>query len=140
MPAKRVPARTMPDKWDDSADVVVVGCGYAGAVAAIEAHDAGASVRLFRVIEDNIRQRSIRLLLSTPALRLITDDTGEIRGLTADHNGKTIRIRARRAVVLACGGFEANPEMQRQHWQEKPVLNAAYMGNTGDGIVMAQDV
>ena len=51
-----------------------------------------------------------------------------------------IRIRARRAVVLACGGFEANPEMQRQHWQEKPVLNAAYMGNTGDGIVMAQDV
>jgi hypothetical protein len=43
-------------------------------------------------------------------------------------------------VVLACGGFEANPEMQRQHWQEKPVLNAAYMGNTGDGIVMAQDV
>ena len=43
-------------------------------------------------------------------------------------------------MVLACGGFEANPEMQRQHWQEKPVLNAAYMGNTGDGIVMAQDV
>ena len=30
--------------------------------------------------------------------------------------------------------------MQRQFWQEKPVLNAAYMGNTGDGIRMAQDV
>ena len=30
--------------------------------------------------------------------------------------------------------------MQRQYWQEKPVLNAAYMGNTGDGIVMAQEV
>jgi hypothetical protein len=28
--------------------------------------------------------------------------------------------------------------MQRQYWQEKPVLNAAYMGNTGDGILMAQ--
>jgi succinate dehydrogenase/fumarate reductase flavoprotein subunit len=30
--------------------------------------------------------------------------------------------------------------MQMQFWQEKPVLNAAYMGNTGDGIRMAQDV
>ena len=30
--------------------------------------------------------------------------------------------------------------MQRQFWQEKPVLNAAYMGNTGDGILMAQEV
>ena len=51
-----------------------------------------------------------------------------------------LAIKARRAVVLACGGFEANPEMQRQYWQEKPVLNAAYMGNTGDGILMAQAV
>jgi succinate dehydrogenase/fumarate reductase flavoprotein subunit len=30
--------------------------------------------------------------------------------------------------------------MQMQYWQEKPVLNAAFMGNTGDGIRMAQDV
>jgi succinate dehydrogenase/fumarate reductase flavoprotein subunit len=30
--------------FDTSADVVVVGCGYAGAVAAISAHDAGAKV------------------------------------------------------------------------------------------------
>jgi succinate dehydrogenase/fumarate reductase flavoprotein subunit len=27
-----------------------------------------------------------------------------------------------------------------QYWQEKPILNAAYIGNTGDGIRMAQDV
>ena len=47
---------------------------------------------------------------------------------------------SRRAVILACGGFEASPELQMQYWQEKPVLNAAYMGNTGDGIRMAQDV
>jgi len=32
----------LPDKWDFEADVVVVGYGGAGAVAAITAHDAGA--------------------------------------------------------------------------------------------------
>ena len=31
-------------KWDKQADVVVVGCGGAGAAAAIEAHDAGSKV------------------------------------------------------------------------------------------------
>ena len=31
-------------KWDESADVVVIGSGFAGLTAAIEAHNAGASV------------------------------------------------------------------------------------------------
>jgi succinate dehydrogenase/fumarate reductase flavoprotein subunit len=34
----------LPDKWDFEADVVVVGYGGAGAVAAITAHDAGAKI------------------------------------------------------------------------------------------------
>src|SRR5258708_31526527 len=58
----------------------------------------------------------------------------------AQHDGRMFGIKARRAVVLACGGFEANSDMQRQYWQEKPVLNSAYMGNTGDGILMAHAV
>ena len=99
-----------------------------------------AGVRLFKVIEDNIAARGIPVMLSTAAVRLITDTDGRVRGLTAEHAGRLIRIRARKGVVLACGGFEANEDMQRQFWQEKPVLNAAYMGNTGDGIAMAQDV
>ena len=34
----------VPNRWDVEADVVCVGYGSAGAVAAIEAHDAGVSV------------------------------------------------------------------------------------------------
>ncbi len=99
-----------------------------------------AGVRLFKVIEDNIEACGVRVRLSTPAKRLIQSDDREILGVRAEHEGKLINIKARRAVVLACGGFEADPEMQKQFWQEKPVLNAAYAGNTGDGIRMAQDV
>jgi len=99
-----------------------------------------AGVRLFKVIEDNIRARKIRVMLSTPVRRLITGDNREVIGVVAERDGKPINIKARRAVILACGGFEANPEMQKQFWQEKPVLNAAYVGNTGDGIRMAQDL
>jgi succinate dehydrogenase/fumarate reductase flavoprotein subunit len=99
-----------------------------------------AGVRLFKVIDDNIRARQIRVMLSTPATRLIVGAAREVRGVAAVHDHKPITIKARRAVVLACGGFEADPDMQMQYWQEKPVLNAAFMGNTGDGIRMAQDV
>ena len=99
-----------------------------------------AGVRLFKVLEDNVSSRRLRISLSTAAARLITGVQGEICGVMAERDGRVLAIKARRAVVLACGGFEANPDMQRQYWQEKPVLNAAYMGNTGDGILMAQAV
>jgi succinate dehydrogenase/fumarate reductase flavoprotein subunit len=99
-----------------------------------------AGVRLFKVLEDNVSSRRLRISLSTAAARLITGVEGEICGVVAQRDGRVLAIKARRAVVLACGGFEANPDMQRQYWQEKPVLNAAYMGNTGDGILMAQAV
>src|SRR4051794_28722161 len=47
----------MPDMrrerpWHETADVVVVGYGYAGAVAALEAHDAGADVLLIEKMPD----------------------------------------------------------------------------------------
>jgi succinate dehydrogenase/fumarate reductase flavoprotein subunit len=97
-----------------------------------------AGVRLFKVIEDNIRARQIRVMLATAARRLVIGAGGEILGVIAARDDKPIAIKARRSVVLACGGFEADPELQMQYWQEKPVLNAAFMGNTGDGIRMAQ--
>ena len=34
----------VPQKWDDTVDVLCVGTGFSGLAAAIEAHNAGASV------------------------------------------------------------------------------------------------
>lgn len=99
-----------------------------------------AGVRMFKVIEDNVAERKITVWLDSPALRLLRGNGRKVLGVAARHNGAVIAIRARKAVVLACGGFEADAELQRQYWQQKPVLNAAFLGNTGDGIRMAQDV
>ncbi|MBI3949220.1 MAG: FAD-dependent oxidoreductase [Acidobacteria bacterium] len=41
--AKAIPITEVP-RWDREADVVIVGCGASGSVAAIEAYDAGAEV------------------------------------------------------------------------------------------------
>ena len=54
-------------------------------------------------------------------------------------DGEEINIKARRGVVLACGGFENNSEMKLQYFELQPVY-PVYLGNTGDGILMAQKI
>lgn len=98
-----------------------------------------AGINAFKVIDDNVRARpKIEVRMSTPVVRLLRNDAGEVAGLEAQGKGGARRIGARRGVVLACGGFEANPEMQRRYWQLRPVLPSATLGNTGDGLKMAQ--
>jgi len=92
--------------------------------------------RLFKVVLEEVRRRKgIVVRLGSPAERLLRGRDG-IEGIVV--GGKT--VLARRGVVLACGGFEADAEIQRQFWQIKPVLSAAVRSNTGDGIRMAQEV
>lgn len=91
--------------------------------------------RLFKVVLEEVRRRDgITVRLATPAERLLRERAGVV-GVVA--GGRA--IRARRGVVLACGGFEGDAQMQLQFWQIKPVLSAAVRGNTGDGIRMAQE-
>jgi succinate dehydrogenase/fumarate reductase flavoprotein subunit len=92
------------------------------------------------VVHDNVNARGIEIRLDTPARRLITQNTNEVRGLWVEGPDGLKSIKANKGVILACGGFEAAPEMQRQFWQIHPVLSAAHQGNTGDGIKMATDV
>jgi len=75
------------------------------------------------------------------ALRLVTDARGAVTGVVVRTPADTETIAAR-AVVLASGGFEANPEMRARYlgpnWELARVRGTPY--NTGDGIRMALDV
>lgn len=102
------------------------------------AHALRAGPNVFKVVEDNVRARDIEVRMSTPAARLLRDADGSIAGLQVEGPGGTRRIGAARGVILACGGFEASPDMLRQYLQLHPILPAATRGNTGDGVRMAQ--
>ena len=108
--------------------------GFSSEVAYPNVRGSAAGARLFKVVEDNVRERGIEVRLETGARRLLTNGAHRVMGIDVD-TGEPLHAGA---VVLACGGFEADAEMQKQFWQGKPVLPAAFRGNTGDGIRMAQ--
>jgi len=90
-------------------------------------------MHMFRVAHEHVLRRGIAVRLGSAVDRLWRQN-GEIRGVVC---GGDI-IPARRAVVLACGGFEASAELQRQFWSTPPMRPVATHGNTGDGIRIAQ--
>lgn len=85
--------------------------------------------------------RGIELRYQTSAQRLLQDSRGGVSGVLARTPNGLEEIEAR-SVVLACGGFESNPEW-RARYLNRPWDTARVRGtqfNTGDGLRMAMDV
>ena len=99
----------------------------------------GGSYKAFR---DVVKQlKNVEIMYETPAIALIQDaDTKEVYGVTAQNkDGSTFNVRANKGVVLACGGYENNLEMQRDFHGMDVVYTAGTPGNTGDGIKMLME-
>ncbi|MCL5960703.1 MAG: FAD-binding protein [Chloroflexi bacterium] len=106
----------------------------------LRCHNKMAGVNLIKLIMDNVEARGIEARFSTPARRLETDDSGAVVGVIAESGGRELAVRARRAVILATGGFEHNRWLQQQHLQGTPFSSMAPLTHTGDGILMSQKV
>ena len=81
----------------------------------------------------------IRIFYGARALSLLHGDDG-VYGLNVRYQGKSRTLRCK-AVVLAAGGFESNPEWRTRYlgpgWDLAKVRGTRF--NTGDGIRMALD-
>jgi len=87
--------------------------------------------RLFLSLQD----RGVPLWLGCPMKDLIEKE-GEVIGVLAERDGSPVRIRARKGVILAAGGFERNQQMREQYLPAP--TNTAWSGgnvhNTGDSL------
>jgi tricarballylate dehydrogenase len=104
----------------------------------IEASGGGAG--LVQHLDAAAKKAGIEVLYETRAASLIYD--GErVLGVRAQHKGKATEYRAK-AVILACGGFEANPEMRTRYlgpgWELAKVRGSRF--NVGDGLRMALEI
>lgn len=97
----------------------------------------GGGPGLVEALHARAGQDGIEIRHNARALKLIHDDDG-VHGVVARIDGKTTELRCG-AVVLACGGFQANAEWRSrylgQNWELAKVRGTRF--NTGDGIRMA---
>jgi 3-oxosteroid 1-dehydrogenase len=96
---------------------------------------AALIARLFK----GLLERGVEVRLSTAARHLLTNEGGEVIGVVVDWQDGRLRLGARKGVVLACGGFEWNPELVKAHigYDVKPLSPP---NNVGDGLTMATEV
>ena len=110
---------------------------WGGLVVEAVGGGTGLSDREFELAD----RAGVEVLYETKATRLLTDNRGRIVGVTVRGPDGFRNVPAR-SVVLACGGFEANPEMRARYlgpgWELAKVRGTRF--NTGEGIRMALDI
>lgn len=105
------------------------------------ARPKGSGAGLSDMLFDIVVQKGIDLRYETKAVKLVVDSRGRVSGITAQTKDGFQDIAAK-AVVLACGSFEANREWRARYlgksWDLVKVRGSRY--NTGEGLRMALDV
>jgi succinate dehydrogenase/fumarate reductase flavoprotein subunit len=86
------------------------------------------------------RRPGIDVRYAVAAHRLVRDESGRVIGVVGGGDSGERRLGARKAVVLACGGFDHDEEMKRQYVLPDPTYFYGSPANEGDGIRMAQAV
>ncbi len=83
----------------------------------------------------------IPMWLSSP-VRELTVENGAVTGAIVSREGRDVRVRARRGVVLACGGFPHDVERRKKMFPHAPTgvehFSPGPTGNTGDGLRLAE--
>ncbi|EGD53913.1 FAD-dependent oxidoreductase [Gordonia neofelifaecis] len=94
---------------------------------------------LYGFLSDALAARDIEVRHETRAVELITDGDAVV-GVEVETSDGRSRIGARGGVVLATGGFSANPQMVRDYLRVEDHVLWGSPSSTGDGHLMAQAV
>ena len=85
----------------------------------------------------------IPVWLSSPARKLLVEE-GVVAGAVVEREGRPVTVRARRGVVLACGGFPHDIERRKALFPHAPTgkehFSPSPPANVGDGLRLAESV
>jgi len=103
----------------------------------------GGGLALVEALAARAETLGVTFFYDTTAARLLQDEHGNVRGITAVRPGNR-HLPLHGQVVLACGGFEGNAEMLTRYLGPRsvylrPVCKGGYY-NRGEGIQMALDI
>ncbi|MDF2892389.1 MAG: fumarate reductase/succinate dehydrogenase flavoprotein domain protein [Clostridia bacterium] len=98
-------------------------------------HGAG----IIKPLKTYAESKNVEFFMQTEAKDLITNDKGEVVGVKAVDKEKNDISFMSKAVVLATGGFDRNPELVKKYATVAEGQSSfAGTGNSGDGLIMAE--
>ena len=101
---------------------------------------SGGGAGLVEYLDAAAKKAGVDVFYDTRAVSLLYDGA-RVEGVRAQRSGKVAEFRAG-SVVLACGGFEANPEWRTRYlgpgWELAKVRGTRF--NVGDGLRMALEI
>lgn len=107
--------------------------------AHINQPNAGAWVTALKPAAE---KRGVDIRTETPITELVIDTNRQVIGVKAKtSSGKTISIKARKAVILGTGDTQNNERMKAKNFSaEAAAVPGIIKSNTGDGFIMAQAI
>jgi succinate dehydrogenase/fumarate reductase flavoprotein subunit len=94
---------------------------------------------LVRALEKSARAKGARILLRHKMTVIVRENptSGRVLGITATTEGRTVRIEAKKGVLIATGGHSSNVNFRRifdpRRTEEYQVAGEPYSRQTGDG-------
>lgn len=132
-------------QWLDDRGAVLDNPGLGGGASAPRMHSPSGGAFTGRYLREFFRKqiqgKKIDLRLNSKVVRLVTDSSGAVTGaiVRRKHSG-LYRMNAK-AVILATGGFGANPDMIARYRPEiRDTATSNQPGTQGDGIVMGEAI
>lgn len=93
---------------------------------------------MIQLLHRKLADEAIDVLMETALAAILTDETGRVTGAELRRADGAIERIGCDAMILACGGFGANPQMIARYMPEAVALRYhGHEGNVGDGIELA---
>ncbi len=131
--AEQALAGTIPEYWflDDGAYAGIIG------VADVE----GFGMTTFHELDAKREELGVDVQFDCHDEHLIQNPTTrEIVGVRYTQGSEEKTIKAKKGVILTCGGFEFNEELKNKYLKIHPFKFEGWEWNTGDGIRMVEEV
>ena len=110
-------------------------------------HKFMTSTPLIDTLTKAAEKEGVKLYTEVAAKSLITDENGKVVGANCEKaDGTKVTVNTKKGVILTSGGYGANPKMVKEYdnyWGDNltdHTLTTNVGTNTGDGIVMAQEI
>ncbi len=99
-------------------------------------------VHLIETLTRAAKEKGVKILYKASMIGLLTEDNSKVIGVKVSEASGTVFIRARKGVVLTCGGFARDKERlaKLDPRYVKMCTFAGGMGCTGDGHRMAKEL